>query len=142
MTAVRHVRQEEPTGCAVAVLAMLLGRTYAEVVAAFGPPGAEGYDYTLWAKIAADEGYAVQQVWRGDWRTNAWRDPWPLAPWADVHVLACDIGRGNGSHLVVLLRDGTVLDPWHEHPRRLEDLRPGGVDYMAAVYRVPGRPPV
>ena len=42
--------------------------------------------------------------------------PWPPAPFADVHFAVVDAG-GPAGHSVVMLADGTVLDPLHDETR-------------------------
>lgn len=133
LTNIRHVRQEHPYGCVVASLAMLSGMTYAEVLAEY-PWIAEkdgcdidtiSYDF-LWR-----HGFAYQQVYssvpeinrdpRGDMterRAKFGRKPWPPEPWAPAHL--CQV-LTSMTHAVVMLADGTVLDPIDPTPRRLSD---------------------
>lgn len=62
-------------------------------------------------------GYAWQLAYRCGPPGNTFREVWPPAPWADVHI--CEVRVAAGYHSVVLLRDGTVLDPACDAPRRL-----------------------
>jgi hypothetical protein len=130
---IAHVRQQEPYGCAIACCAMIRGVSYAEVRAVFGSPE-RGFTHDAWHEYLARHGFATQHLYRVDQLARAEREPWPLAPWADVHLCAVDAGHGMGSHLVVLLRDGTVLDPATDAARCLGDYPK--VSYMAAVYAV------
>lgn len=137
---IAHVRQEDPYGCVIACCAMVRGVSYADVAEVLGPPG-RGYTRDVWQEHLARHGFATQFLYRVDQIAREERTPWPLSPWADVHLCSVDAGRGTGSHLVVLLGDGTVLDPASDAPRRLSDY--GGISYMAAVHQVggfPGRP--
>ncbi|MCJ2102421.1 hypothetical protein [Methylobacterium sp. E-046] len=130
---IAHVRQEEAFGCAVACCAMIQGVSYAKARASFGPPG-RGFTRDVWQEYLARHGFAVRHLHRIDHLARVEREVWPLSPWADVHLCSVDAGHGMGSHLVVLLRDGTVLDPATDAPRRLADY--ASVAYMAAVYAI------
>lgn len=130
---IAHVRQEEAYGCAIACCAMVRGVSYAEVAATFGSPD-RGFTHDVWQEYLARHGFALQHLYRVDQLTRASRKTWPLPPWADLHVCSVDAGRGFGSHLVVLLGDGTVLDPATDAARRLDDY--AGVAFMVAVYNV------
>ncbi|WP_426315536.1 hypothetical protein ACN9MF_11485 [Methylobacterium fujisawaense] len=130
---IAHVRQQEAYGCAIACCAMVRGVSYAEVRATFGEPG-RGFTHDVWQEYLARHGFAVQHLYRIDQLTCAEREVWPLTPWADVHVCSVDAGHGMGSHLIILLRDGTVLDPATHAARRLADYT--SVAFMAAVYAV------
>jgi hypothetical protein len=112
-----HVRQADPCGCVVAALAMVTGRSYEEVKAYF-----IGCDFQ-------SEGIS-HDVMQRNGLVQARRKPWPCAPWAPAHLMGIDGGR----HCVVLLRDGTVLDPNQDAPRRIEDV--GDVSYILGVFQV------
>ncbi len=109
MREVKAVQQKDRFGCAVACLATVLGRTYDDVRAEIGDPG-RGLTDGAWSEFLAAQGYAVQHLFRVHQLTQAKRDVWPAAPWPPVHLCLVDAG-GPGGHLVVMLNDGTVLDP-------------------------------
>lgn len=116
---VRWVGQEDGNGCGIACLAMLSGHTYQEVRADFDVTLMRSHvDYDQWL---TEQGYALARRYR--WWKGAERAAWPPAPWADVHL--CEVlvpGFVGGSHMVVMLADGTVLDPLsRESVRRLID---------------------
>lgn len=129
----RHVRQEDPSGCAIASLAMATGRTYAEVRAGF--PGRDfvesGISSTRVDEYLIRAGYALRKVTHYDPIAEEFREPWPPAPFADIHI--CEVVTSR-SHTVIMLRDGTVLDPLTTEPRRLADY--ARVYYVAGVYNV------
>jgi hypothetical protein len=147
---IRWVRQEHKCGCAIASLAMVTGLSYQYVhsylntrVGRFveskwviGLDAEEhgvGIMFDGWSFLR-DHGYAIQHRWRAPY-TTAYHcpphDPWPCEPWADVHIATVLTSQ---AHAVVLLRDGTVLDPMTPEPRRLSNY--GKVETIAAVYRV------
>lgn len=106
---VKAVQQQDRFGCVVACLATILGRSYEDVRSEIGDPG-RGLTDGTWSEFLANQGYAVQHLYRVDQLTQAKRSVWPAAPWAPVHLCLVDAG-GPGGHLVVMLPDGTVLDP-------------------------------
>jgi hypothetical protein len=135
--AVRLVLQEDAWGCGLAVLAMLTGQTYAQVRDAF--PGRDfsgagehrgmvphDLDYFL-----SREGYATAARWHS-WYLPP-RSRWLPEPFAAVHYAQVDTLDGAGCHFVVVLDDGTVLDPATPSPRRLDDFP--DVHCLAAVVR-------
>jgi hypothetical protein len=123
---VRWVRQEEHMGCIVACIAMVTGQTYAEARAAFAPDrdfavqgGSPVFDVD-WQLAKA--GFATARVWKS-WHAKP-DEPWqpPFVP-GHVHVVQVDTHPKAGAHSVVLLPDGTVLDPDTPTPRRISDYR-------------------
>lgn len=135
---VRFVYQPENSGCVVAALAMICGKTYFEMKQYFCAhkdftvEGASRYE---WQDALDAHGFAYQLRFEHQSRLNgAKRSVWPCAPWADLTLCEVMNTRGSGLHAVVLLRDGRVLDPWwgvlqglHRYP---------SVTSMTAVYRV------
>jgi hypothetical protein len=126
-----HVRQEDMNGCGIACLAMVTGKTYQQVNADLTCRIGGITDWTLWTYLA-DNGYASAWKYPVCLYTNQPRDIWPPALWADVHIAQVQ----NGTHFVVVLRDGEVLDPAIATPRRYEDY---DVSNIGAVY-CEGRP--
>lgn len=139
MSEIRWVRQEDPSGCVIASLAMVTGRSYATVKSYFegmdfGDKG--GIIHTDAEQYLADTGFAgalkyrfLPRFARVDCPNRQFRSPWP-EPFAPAHL----IGINSGRHCVVLLRDGTVLDPLQAAPRRIEDC--GEVSYVLGVFKV------
>lgn len=112
---------------------MIRGVPYDEVSRDLGPPE-RGFTYQTWQEYLGRFGFAFQFHYQYDCLAKGKREPWPLAPWADLHICSVDAGQGVGSHAVVVLRDGTVLDPATDVPRRLTDYP--SMAYMAAIYPV------
>lgn len=116
------VGQSNRFGCGIAAAAMVAGKSYDDVLALL-PAGWRVDEqrgltlpYTL-DQLLTELGYAVAPRWF-HWAGTT-RADWPPAPWADVHL--CMVGWAAATHYVVLLRDGTVLDPLTPEPRRLGD---------------------
>lgn len=135
---VRWVKQEHANGCVVAALAMVTGKTYREVHEFLS--ACLGRDFeTVGACWHGDgdmylieNGYALQTKYRYLW-ANQQRARWPVEPSADVHI--CSV-RTSQSHAVVMLRDGTVLDPLTPDLKRLSDY--SAVDSITAIYKPGG----
>lgn len=132
----KRIEQEDMHGCGLACLAMLTGQTYAEVKAGF-----EQRDFTKDGVICldmenylAEHGYAVAVKYPHYSPRRKNRDVWPPEPFTDAHFVHVD-----GKHYVVMLRDGTVLDPaaGRETPRHLSDY--SRVDHMVGVVRMEGK---
>lgn len=116
------VRQKHPKGCQIAVLAMVLGVTYEEALARVIPDGGDPEGSTWLETWLADAGWAVAKKYRWINPGKKERPKWPLDPWADLHYVNVQYSSASGlSHAVLMLADGTVLDPGHDEPRRLSD---------------------
>lgn len=128
---VRWVGQEHPRGCGHAALAMLLGWTYPETVSAIPDPdpNVSGLSSREIDGFLAVQGYAVARRFRGGrWVPN----PWPMEPFANVHLCHLTVHPDAPcDHWVVMLADGTVLDPLTPEPRRLSDYHQ--INNIAAV---------
>jgi hypothetical protein len=125
------VPQEDSRGCCVACIAMVTGKTYQEVKAWFEMDfNDRGTSQHGIEEYLVEHGYtwARKTLYR---HNNQQRTPWPPEPFADVHI--CEVA-GTSSHAVVLLRDGTVLDPLTPEPKRLTDYEK--VYYVAAITRL------
>lgn len=105
----------------MAALAMLLSRSYADVVALLAScphpvePGSwatsgTSFYHLDWA--LADAGAFVQRRYR------SW--DWDMEPFAPVHYASVVQPSGN-SHFVVVAADGSVLDPLREGVYALSD---------------------
>jgi len=92
-----------------------------------------GFMFDGW-NFLREHGYAIQHRWRSPY-TVAYdcpvHEPWPCEPWADVHIVVVQTSQ---SHAMVMLRDGTILDPMTPEPRRLSNY--GKVESITAIYKV------
>lgn len=139
------VRQKHARGCGVAALAMLTGDDYDAVAVYFRgiDLDAKGLYLCGLDDYLVDRGYAIARKKRylgffgGDGAPP--REPWPPAPFADVHLCEVEVyEKAPVYHFVVMLRDGAVLDPLADGPRRLSDYH--RVNSVAGVYRVGADP--
>jgi len=125
---VQWVRQEDAYGCVIACLSMIVGRTYADVKAELQCyPAAQGRDFNAEGfnffeadAYLAEQGYAIARKYRNYLKQP--RDVWPPAPWSDLHISDVIVFEGASmSHAVVVLADGSVLDPLCSERKRLTD---------------------
>jgi hypothetical protein len=130
-----HVKQRDPNGCVLACVAMIQGLTYDEARARYGDPGS-GKTYHWWMDQLGQAGFAYQLYFKFSQQIGGFREPWPLQPWAPAHLCSVDAGRGSGTHLCVMLADGSILDPYFETPQRLSDYP--DVTYMAGIWQTGG----
>jgi len=121
---------------------MVTGWSYRDVRALFPTSVAEREGLMLWEvfQTFAWFGYALRVF--GQQKYAFWPECERAAagePFADVHVCeVVDFEGADGHHLVVMLADGSVLDPLREQPRRLSDYH--AVVYVAGVYPIDPRP--
>lgn len=123
MDAIRYLESELDNSCVVTCLAMVTGQTFQEVLEQM-----QEYwdDYGQFEGIADDcfdaylsqLGYALQYMHHDYVPTHTLRNRWPPKPFAPVHI--CDV-FDQGMHCVVMLADGTVLDPNDKNRRQLVD---------------------
>ena len=133
------VRQEHSCGCGVAACAMIMGRTYSETLRIFDLPAdhdleATGLSEFVLEGVLAGQGFAWAKVYRLRQPANRARHEWPVAPWADKHLV--QVSTGSGAHYVVMLGDGSILDPVTPDPKKLSDYKQ--VYWIAAVGKLPG----
>jgi hypothetical protein len=104
---------------------MILDRTYAEVKAeilAVHPErdfSARGINYMDADQLLAAWGYATARLFR--YYVSRPREVWPPEPFGAVHLCEVQCAAESAGHSVVLLADGSVLDPLTPEPRRLTD---------------------
>lgn len=134
---IAFVYQPETSGCCVAAVAMIVGKSYFEVKQLvdinrdLSTTGLSSWEVD---SLLDHYGFAVRRRYQNVSRLHIDRDQWPVKPWAKLHFVEVINTRASGQHAVVPLADGRVLDPWwgvlqglHRYPR---------VVSMAAVYRV------
>jgi hypothetical protein len=101
----------------IASLAMITGQTYAQVKADLHPwlylprgegGGCGGIGETEAEGYLAERGFAWSSRFRHFHAGVCDRAAWPPQPWADVHL--CTVVTSM-AHAVVMLGDGSVLDP-------------------------------
>jgi len=118
---VTYVKQQHRFGCGPACLAMITGLPYEQVVSELGGDFTENHGMTFHDADSwlVEKGYATSRLWKFR-RGNIPRDPWPPIPWADVSLFSSALP--GGSHFLILLRNGDVIDPNRDdNPRKIEE---------------------
>jgi hypothetical protein len=101
------VRQQHPSGCAVAAYATIAGLTWEEAVEETRFSG-EAFKPGRLIRCLQDRGFYTRSVLSATLTGGTWPPPpFALLHFADVQPP----GRGH-SHIVVMEADGTVLDPF------------------------------
>lgn len=137
---IQWVKQEHARGCGVACMAMLTGKTYAEVYADFdvsneiGINSLEAADWLFERGLGLVNRYKAEYWPQNNTPNDVARSPWPPEPFSDLHLCTVDASPGQ-MHFVVMLGDGTVLDPLTPEPKRLTDYHE--VRVVAAVVPIP-----
>jgi hypothetical protein len=130
---VQLVRQRGDKDCGIAVLAMITGQGYEEIRSRIPLIDGEfGGVFGVHLKQYL-EGAGFATVEKHLFHLNKRRNPWPPLPFAPLHY--CEVVPGKGKlHWVVMLADGTVLDPIADEPRWLSDYME--VNCVTGVYPV------
>lgn len=137
MAQIKLVRQKDTSGCLAAVFAMLTGLTYDEAVDILTDGNLDLVRENGLAKLEVEyhlieRGFAIACKYRQLRRGSKKREPWPPLPFARAHwcEVICD-ATSPGTHAVVMLEDGSVLDPEHDERRSLAEYHK--VNFVAAV---------
>jgi hypothetical protein len=113
-----YALQEDPSGCMLAAIAMVTETDYQTVRAGFAESKVEhGIDHYEADQYLAERGWATARKFETyqppqDRFKNEHRSEWPVEPFADRHICVVTNISNTGSHAVVLLADGRVMDPW------------------------------
>jgi hypothetical protein len=134
---INRVQQKHKKGCGPALLAMVCGQEYDEVVRHYGIDFEEsGLSYYALDAYLVDRGFAIARKFKYYGFANGpERSPWPCEPFADLHLVEAQVYETSKTyHFVAMLRDGTCIDPIFEEPRKLSDYFK--ILSIAGLYRV------
>lgn len=131
---IKYVAQLEPGGCLVACVAMVTGRTYAEIREMCVDSYKDGIHEFIADNIIYDLGFAIVRRYKHRPRLKRDCDVWPCEPFAPAHF--CIVHATQGPHAVVLNELGIVLDPWD--PSRISLANPvyTQIDSVCGVFPV------
>lgn len=138
----RYVAQPNVYGCAIACVAMVVGKTYDEMEAWLAEQGLttarreRGLHDGIWLEALARHGLAYSQRYRCDPMTNAQRKHWPPDPFAPVHIVSARVAAGQ--HAIVWLASGSVLDPYRRERVTLADSDYLEISQVVGLYLVNG----
>lgn len=109
------ILQPEKSGCALAAVAMVVQQPYATVrqyVTLERDYTGEGtYEREIY-ELLNHFGFSYQRKEKLVQRLGGTTAPWPPAPWAPLHVAMVRNLTDVAYHYVVMLQDGTIMDPW------------------------------
>ena len=129
---INYISQEETNGCAIACLAMIMQKSYNEVANSLEVNN-KGLDWMEVDRYLANNGYAVARKWKYDCTVKQNAIEWPPKPFGDIHLVQV-MTKNNTIHMIILLQNGTVLDPANRELINLNDY--AKVDYIAAIVPV------
>ena len=114
---VTYVPATEDNACMVACLAMVTGKTFDEVFRDMdkywkNEGHSMGTSDDAWIAYLSAHGYAIQDIDHEYTPDERLIEPWPIRPFAPIHIVFV---FSEGSHAVVMLEDGTILDPTDIH---------------------------
>jgi len=118
------VKQEDHNGCVVASLAMIVGKSYAEVKSNLRPKDLSVDAYCAFdaESYLYEHGYSLQKKWKHICYIGIDRKVWPVSPFAPIHYVQVVNNPAGKAHAVVMLYNGDVLDPWVDSkPKKLSD---------------------
>lgn len=113
----KWVGQLDSNGCGIACLAMIVGKSYEEVRSEVRYYDGSGLHDHIIDSYLADNGFAVARKhevchWAQEKYGRKRREKWPPEPFADVHLVMVEsCMEPYRTHYLVMLRDGTTLDP-------------------------------
>ena len=109
---IRLVKQEDKSGCTVACIATVMGKTYQEVKADFANDFIEdGVSIEQVAEYISDHGYETllkSVLYRLDRHTGR---KWIMEPFAPVHIVRVRYKSDTVNHVVVMDKKGVFYDP-------------------------------
>lgn len=129
---INRVVQKDTQGCGIACLAMVTEQDYDAVKS--------GFEWDRWnsglidmaiSAYLAEHGYAVAIKYPHYMPLERKRDTFPPKPFADVHLVSAD------GHVMVMLRDGTIIDPAPSRPETRTINQYSFVYWVMAVVKIP-----
>jgi hypothetical protein len=132
------IKQEDSNGCSVAAIAMIVGKTYHEIKSVYFPDHdftGRGVSWFTIDQVLTEHDFAVSRKFEHSiWGKRPDAD-WPPLPFAELHICQVIVNESSPlGHTVVMLADGTILDPGTPEPKRLTDYH--RVFNVAAVVKV------
>lgn len=129
MIKIERIEQRGLHDCQIAVCAMILGVSYDEARAHYPAKIGRGFSELYIDNILVEHGYAIARKYHANCAAGRKREPWPPKPWGDLHF--AHVENAAGIHAVVVLADGTVIDPYDARRKRLDGYK--AVNFVAAV---------
>ncbi len=135
------VKQEDAKGCGIAAIAMLTGQSYVEVNSHLvklmnrtaDSFGETGINHLHIDQYLASKGFAIVRRLSFNPFTNRKKRSWPRAFCDAAYCEVEQLATGNW-HFVVLLRDGSILDPLHSERKSFGDYK--RISSITGVFKV------
>lgn len=106
------VKQEHKSGCGIACIAMVMGKTYGEIVKEFlNDFDVEGMTTNLLMDYLGNAGFSIVFKQLSRWNHKDFAREEMLRPFAPVHILAIKWKADTNGHFVVMDKDGTLFCP-------------------------------
>lgn len=134
MDEMKYVAQEESGGCMVATIAMIVGKTYAEIRAMCEDSYQDGIHWIIAADILADLGYATMSRYHHHPRLKSERGIWPCAPFAPAHFIVLEATQG--PHAVAADAFMKVFDPFKRERESLAHPDYGKIHHIEGIFKV------
>ncbi len=134
----RWVQQKHKNGCGIACLAMILKTTYDEADTLFSIFNGEGILVAQMDELLACYGYAIARISKKTYLRGykeVPRDNWPVTPFAPIHLCLVRVSkRAKIDHFIIMLKDGTILDPDNKDKKSLSDYH--DVHHIAGITKI------
>jgi hypothetical protein len=121
---VKYVKATLTNSCVPACLAMVTGKTLNRVVKDIyehweNEGRYEGVDDSIVDQYLSKNGYAIQRIPHEYEPNKLLIKKWPVKPFAPIHIVDVWSSNPAGMHAVIMLHDGTILDPSN---KRIKDI--------------------
>lgn len=139
---IEYVAQPNGYGCAIACVAMIVGKAYDEMEAWLLSQGLprdrmeQGIHEGIYLEALDRLGYVYARRYRCDsFHNRCDRPVWPPEPFAPIHMCSADVPSGH--HAFVMLADGAVLDPFKRERTAITHPDYRQVDQVIGIWRRP-----
>jgi len=133
---INWIHQEHEYGCGIACLAMVCNSTYKQVKDWFLKHNIDieaknGGSFFEWELYLSEHGYSNTRRFKTI--NGIEREEWPPKILGKINL--CQVStKSNRGHAIVLLADGTILDPYSEYNMSLSDYK--SVDNILSIYKI------
>lgn len=109
---IKRILQEEPKGCVIACLAMVLGRTYASIREEWQNDfSTDGMDTPSFMNYLGDNGFSIIHKAASHYNHKDFAREELLRPFAPVHIICTKPLFDSQHHAMVMDAKGKIYDP-------------------------------
>jgi hypothetical protein len=132
------IRQCNSYDCGIACLSIITGNDYDQIIDWFRPVdfGKNGISHHGMDAYLVEHGYSIGRKFKyfGVFEKPP-REKWPCEPFAEIHLCEVKVYENAPiNHFVVMLRDGTVLDPLSDETKSLKYYHK--IHNIAGIYKI------